>query len=81
MKRIIAYLKNLLIALDQLLGALFLGNEADMTISAQAWLWHLQGKRDWAYKLIDRLLFWDRNHCAESFRSEKERRQVPPELR
>ncbi len=80
-QKLAAYLLNLLIALDQFIGALLLGNEADMTISAQAWLWHLQGKRDWPYRLIDGLLFWDRNHCEESFRSEKERKQVPKEVR
>lgn len=81
MTRVLAYLKNLLIALDQFLGALILGNDADITISAQAWLWHITGKRSWPCRLIDALLFWDRNHCEESFKSELERKQLPPELR
>lgn len=76
-----AYLKNLLIAIDQFAGALILGNHADITISAQAWLWHLQGKRDWPYLLIDTLFWFDDNHCQESFENECKGSQLPEECR
>lgn len=75
------YLRNLLIALDQFAGALLLGNHADITISAQAWLWEMQGKRAWPRKLIDALFWLEKNHCAESYKSEMQRKQFPPELR
>lgn len=76
-----AYLKNLLIAIDQLLGAAILGNEPDMTISAQAWLWQIKGQRSWPRKLIDSVFWLDKNHCEESFKAEAQRKQVPPEAR
>ena len=79
--RLTAYLKNLLIALDQLLGVLLFNNDPDMTISAQAWLWHLQGKRDWPYRLIDGLFWFDPDHCHASYLSELKRLQLPEELR
>lgn len=80
-QRFKAWLLNVLIALDQLAGAIFLRTEPDMTISAQAWLWHVQGRRHWAYRLIDRLFWWEKNHCYESYLSELNRSQLPPEMR
>ena len=76
----IRYLINLLIALDQLLGTA-LGGDPDMTISANAWLWHLRGKRSWPYRLIDTLFFWEERHCYEAFQSERLGKQLPPEAR
>ena len=46
------YLKQVLIAFDQLVNAL-LGGWADESLSAHAWRQHLEGKRDWPYQLID----------------------------
>ena len=46
------YLKQVLIAFDQLINAL-LGGWADESLSAHAWRQHLEGKRDWPYQLID----------------------------
>lgn len=74
------YLEGLAIAVDQLCAAL-MGCYPDMTLSAQAWLMHLKEKRDWPYKCIDTLFFWQNNHCFEAYRSELERKHVPPELR
>lgn len=75
------WLKNVMIALDQALGVILLNNEPDMTISAQAWLWHIQGKRSWPYRLIDKIFWWQPNHCLESYRSEENGSQLPEELR
>ena len=80
-QRFKAWLINVLIALDQLAGAIILGSKADMTISAQAWLWHVQGRRHWLYRLIDRLFWWQKNHCYQSYLSELNRTQLPPEMR
>ncbi|MBD5641172.1 MAG: hypothetical protein HDQ91_01970 [Desulfovibrio sp.] len=52
-----------------------------MTISAQAWLWHIQGRRDWPYRLIDVLFWFDDNHCQESFENECKGSQLPEECR
>ncbi len=75
-------IKRILIALDQLLGTIFLpGHMPDETISSRAWRWELEGKRSWPRKLIDKIFFWDAGHCQESWRSEALGLQQPPELR
>ena len=81
-------LKQLLIALDQLLHiAIFLicaplkRHYADETLSSHCWRMHRDGVRSWPRKLIDGLLFFDKNHCWESYRSERTGRQIPPEFR
>ena len=76
------YGKALLIALDQLLNALC-GGWPDETLSSRAWRWELSGPRSWPRKLIDglALILGDRDHCRESFESERLGRQLPPELR
>lgn len=61
------YGKAVLIGLDQLVNAL-LGGWPDETLSSRCWRLSLAG-RDWPRRLVDRLLFWDRNHCRESFES------------
>lgn len=82
----IAYLKNVIIAVDQLINALF-GGWVDETMSSQAWRWSRDGVRHWPRRLIDALFFWDkdeatgRKHCELSYLSEKLRLQCPPELR
>lgn len=72
--------KRILIAVDQLVNALFNG-WPDETISSRAWRWEKNGKRSWPRKLIDCVFFWDKGHCRESYESERIGRQSPPELR
>jgi hypothetical protein len=74
------YLKQVLIAFDQLINAL-LGGWADESLSAHAWRQHLEGKRNWPYLLIDAILFFDGNHCRTSYESELERTQLPPSMK
>lgn len=74
------YLKQVLIAFDQLINAL-LGGWADESLSAHAWRQHLEGNRNWPYLLIDAILFFDGNHCRTSYESELERTQLPPSMR
>ena len=74
------YLKQVLIAFDQLINAL-LGGWANESLSAHAWRQHLEGKRNWPYLLIDAILFFDGNHCRTSYESELERTQLPPSMR
>ena len=71
-------LKQTLIAIDQLVNAV-LGGYADETLSSRAW--RMREKRPWLYKTIDIIFWFDRNHCYESFNSERIRSQSPPELR
>ena len=69
------------IALDQFVNTIF-GGWADETISSRAH--RMQGK-SWKFaklrKLIDGLFFWQEEHCLNAFRSETERRHLPPERR
>ena len=74
------YLKAVLIAVDQLVNALLAG-WPDESLSSRAWRWEKDGVRAWPRCLIDKLFFWEPNHCRESYRSEREGRQLPPELR
>ena len=74
------YWKKVLIAVDQLANALFAG-WPDETMSSRAWRWEQDGVRSWPRRLIDRMFFWEQEHCYQSYISEREGRQLPPELR
>ena len=71
---------QILIAFDQLINTLF-GGMADETLSARAYRLELERGRSWARKLIDGILFFDKDHCKESYESEILRRQLPPSMR
>lgn len=74
------YARAVLISIDQLVNAL-LGGWPDETISSRAWRWEQDGTRSWPRKLIDALFFAEKEHCRQSYISEREGRQLPPELR
>lgn len=74
------YLKQVLIAFDQLLNTLFKGY-ADETLSSRAYRLRVERGRVWPERIIDTVLFFDDNHCEESYVSEVQRRQLPPSLR
>lgn len=75
------YGKAVLIGLDQLVNAI-LGGWPDETLSSRCWRLSLAG-REWPCRLIDAVarLVGDRDHCRESYESERRGRQLPPELR
>lgn len=64
------------IAIDQFLNTL-LGGWADETLSAR--MWRHRGLPWWreARWLVDKLFFWQPNHCYQSFVSELQRKQLP----
>lgn len=75
--------KQLLIALDQLLNTVvwIKGDGfgfADETLSARAWRLRDQSN---AWRRIDRLLFWDPDHCRVSYESEVLRHHLPGHYR
>lgn len=79
---------QLAICLDQfanvLLCSLLLPGEkswGDETLSSRAWRWHIAGIRSWPKIVIEAIFFWEKNHCRESFESERLGRQLPPEAR
>ena len=75
------WLKQVAVAVDQLVNALTPGGWADETISARCW--RLRQRRGWnvARLVIDTILFFDPNHCEESYISEQKRTQCAPEYR
>ena len=79
-------LKQLAISIDQVLNVVMcciIGEQAwaDETLSAHAYRWEKTGVRSWPRKLIDALLWFDKEHCFESYQSERFGLQLPPELR
>lgn len=74
------YGKRTLIAIDQLFNAI-LGGWPDETLSSRCYRWDRGGVRTWPRKFVDWLFFWQKAHCKSSYESEKEGRQLPPELR
>lgn len=68
-------IKQLLIAVDQFINVLF-GGWADETISSR--LYRTESR---AVKYIDRIFFWEKEHCRQSYLSELSRKQFPPEFR
>ena len=54
---------------------------ADETMSSRAWRWEKDGVRAWPRRVVDALFFWEKDHCRESYVSERDGRQLPPELR
>lgn len=71
---------QILIAIDQLVNALF-GGYADETISSRSHRAYLTGKRQWTRNLINAIFFFQEDHCKEAYESELERVQLPPEMR
>ncbi len=81
MKAAQRYLVQVLIALDQLVTAL-LGGWADETLSSYAWRLERTGK-PWGVmrRVIDALFFAWPDHCRRAYDAERQRAQLPPELR
>lgn len=74
-------MKQFLISIDQTFNTVvYLKSDgwgmADETLSARAW--RLRHKSN-AYKWIDRLFFWQIQHCKQSYLSELRRKQLPSE--
>lgn len=85
-RRLLHSAKQLLIAIDQTLNVLIFffsksGAFADETLSAHAFRLEMERGITWPRKIIDTLLFFDKDHCQESYMSEIERRQLPPAMR
>lgn len=73
----------MLIALDQLVNAIFAG-AADETISSRCYRGAILAKEPklkWriAYKIVN-ALFFDKLHCKTAYESEVKRRQYPAEF-
>ncbi len=82
MRKILFWLQQVLISVDQLANAL-LGGWADETLSSCAYRMERAG-RPWGRitrPLIDAIFFFQPNHCRNAFECERQRVQAPPETR
>lgn len=75
-------LRQILIALDQLINAL-LGGCADETLSSRAHRMRVKGQPYWGWtaNALDCLFFWQRSHCETAYLNELKRMHMPPEMR
>lgn len=81
-------LKQLAISADQFFNVLIFSTIkpqyrqwADETMSAHCWRLEKDHGITWPRKLIDTIMFFDKDHCRTSYESEVERSQLPPSLR
>lgn len=76
---------HVLIAVDQLLNAVF-GGAADETFSSRCYRGAVLAKKPkkrWRviHKIVETLFFWEKGeHCETAYLSEIQRRQYPPEF-
>ena len=70
------YILNILIAFDQFVNVLFLG-QPDETISSRAWrckdansFWRMM------HSLINKLFFFQKDHCHKAYLAELERKHI-----
>lgn len=75
-------MKQVAIAFDQFLNAC-LGGMADETLSARAHRMRVKGHKHWSWtaNAIDKLFFWQFDHCFRAWEAEKQRRQLPDAYR
>ena len=66
------YLQNILVAIDQFFNTLMLG-DPDETISSRAGrVW----PNTWWSKLIDHIMFWQKNHCYKAIEKGEGKRDL-----
>lgn len=75
------YILNLLIAIDQL-GTTLIGGWPDETLSSYAHRMYMRGKPGgFMRNVINRLFWWQEDHCLAAYLREVERAQLPRSLR
>lgn len=76
------WLKQNLIAIDQLLNTLICMGFADETMSSVAWRMEQEGRPFGVMRKVIDVIFWfDKDHCRTSFEAERNRAHSPPEHR
>ncbi|WP_424410087.1 DNA helicase UvrD [Pasteurella sp. PK-2025] len=75
------YWLNIAIAFDQLFNT-FLSGSPDETLSSRAYRGAILAKKPkkkwlWSYKAINKIFFWQKDHCKQAYESEVKRRQYP----
>lgn len=77
-----AYLSHIGVALTQLVCTIF-GGWPDESTSSYLWRMEQQGKLAGRLfrPLVDRLFFWQSDHCRKAYEAERTRYHLPPILR
>lgn len=77
------YIKNVLIWIDQGINTVILFGYPDETLSSRFYRWYRDDKCKYPMIILDKIaaLLGDKNHCYNSYLSEKLNRQLPPEFR
>ena len=77
------YMKNILIWIDQGINTIILFGYPDETLSSRFYRWYRDDKYKYPMIILDKIaaLLGDKNHCYNSYLSEKLNRQLPPEFR
>lgn len=78
LKLVLDYILEILIWIDQGFNVL-LGGKADETLSSRAYRADMDGKilGKFFRPLIDKLFFWQKEHCRVAYLSEIDRKQLP----
>lgn len=75
------YIKNVFIWIDQGINTIILFGYPDETLSSRFYRWYRDDKCKYPMIILDKILFFDKNHCYNSYLSEKLNKQLPPEFR
>ena len=77
------YIKNIFIWIDQGINTIILFGYPDETLSSRFYRWYRDDKYKYPMIILDKIasIFNDKNHCYNSYLSEKLNRQLPPEFR
>lgn len=77
------YIKNVFIWIDQGINTIILLGYPDETLSSRFYRWYRDDKYKYPMILLDKIavILGDKNHCYNSYLSEKLNRQLPPEFR
>ena len=77
------YIKNVFIWIDQGINTIILFGYPDETLSSRFYRWYRDDKYKYPMIILDKIaiLLGDKNHCYNSYLSEKLNRQLPPEFR
>lgn len=77
------YIKNVFIWIDQGINTIILFGYPDETLSSRFYRWYRDDKYKYPMIILDKIaaLLGDKNHCYNSYLSEKLNRQLPLEFR
>lgn len=67
MDHIAEYVSRVLAWLSQGVNCVFLGGHHDQTVSARCYVQRQEPKWSKAYALINRVFFWEDDHCKRSY--------------